>query len=292
MVKMPDVDRAAASKAAVAARKARAKLKERLRQSEIKASRVLRDAKDKDSVAASLRVRDFLASLPAMGPIKTERLMEDMGISECKRLSGLGRVQRKTLEEWVRALEGIDGRPRLTVLVGPSGVGKGTVVQHILENYPQVKLSISATTRASREGEIHGKHYYFVSDAEFDQMLAKNELLEWATVHGKHRYGTPRLPIMQGSANGFLMLLEIDLQGAREVRKSDPSAKLVFLSPPSWEELVRRLVGRGTETAEERERRLETAKVEMAASNEFDAVIVNDNVERAAAELVAEMRRV
>ena len=175
---------------------------------------------------------------------------------------------------------------RLVVLAGPTAVGKGTVAAYIREHHPDVWLSISATTRAPREGEVDGVHYYFVSDAEFDRMVAEGEMLEWAVVHGKHRYGTPRGPVDAALAAGRPAMLEIDLQGARQVKASMPDALMVFLKPPSWEELVRRLVGRGTEGEEERERRLATARVELAAEAEFDATIVNSEVREAAEQLV------
>ena len=175
---------------------------------------------------------------------------------------------------------------RLVVLAGPTAVGKGTVAAYIREHHPDVWLSISATTRAPRDGEVDGVHYYVVSEAEFDRMVAEGEMLEWAVVHGKHRYGTPRGPVEAALATGRPAMLEIDLQGARQVRASMPEALMVFLKPPSWEELVRRLVGRGTEGEEERERRLATARVEMAAEAEFDATIVNSEVREAAEQLV------
>lgn len=178
---------------------------------------------------------------------------------------------------------------RLTVLAGPTAVGKGTVSADVRARYPQVWLSVSATTRPARPGEIDGVHYRFVSDAEFDAMVGAGDLLEWAVVHGRHRYGTPRRPVLDHLAAGQPALLEIDLQGARQVRASMPDARFVFLAPPSWDELVRRLVGRGTEGPEERERRLATARVELAAEPEFDHVIVNDDVHRATDELIAVM---
>lgn len=180
-------------------------------------------------------------------------------------------------------------RPRPVVLAGPTAAGKGTVSAHIREHHPEVWLSVSATTRPPRPGEEHGRHYYFVSGEEFDEMVARGEMLEWAVVHGRHRYGTPRHAVEDALAAGRVPLLEIDLQGARQLRRSIPDALFVFLAPPSWEELVRRLVGRGTESAQERAARLETAKVEMAAAGEFDVVIVNDDVPRAAEELVSLM---
>jgi guanylate kinase len=172
------------------------------------------------------------------------------------------------------------------VLAGPTAVGKGTVSSYIRDNYPEVLLSVSATTRPPRPGEVDGVHYHFVSDAEFDRMIDQHELLEWATVHNSYRYGTPRPPIDAALDAGRAVLLEIDLQGARSVKKELPSAVLVFLLPPSWEELVRRLTGRGTENPAEQARRLETAKVELAAQDEFDHRVVNTDARVAAREVV------
>jgi guanylate kinase len=165
-------------------------------------------------------------------------------------------------------------------------VGKGTVSADIRARYPEVWLSVSATTRARRPGEVHGEHYHFVTDPEFDLMVEHGELLEWAVVHGRHRYGTPRRAVEEALAADRPTVLEIDLQGARQVKAAMPEALFVFLAPPSWDELVRRLVGRGTESQEERERRLATARVELAAEKEFDVTIVNSDVHRATDDLV------
>jgi guanylate kinase len=178
---------------------------------------------------------------------------------------------------------------RLTVLAGPTAVGKGTVAADIRSRYPTIWLSVSVTTRAPRPGEEDGVHYHFVDESRFDQLVESGQLLEWAVVHGRHRYGTPRHPVDDVLRQGRPALLEIDLQGARQVRESMPGAFFVFLKPPSLDELVRRLVGRGTESSEERERRLRTAEVEMAAESEFDVTIVNDDVHRATDELVSWM---
>ncbi len=179
---------------------------------------------------------------------------------------------------------------RLVVLAGPTAVGKGTVAAYVRAHFPQVWLSVSMTTRAPRPGEVDGVHYHFVDDAEFDRLVAAGEFLEYAVVHGRAKYGTPRGPVERALRDGRPAMLEIDLQGARQVRETMPGALFAFLSPPSWEELVRRLVGRGTESAEEREARLETARRELAAAAEFDIVIVNDDVRRASEELVSWMR--
>lgn len=175
---------------------------------------------------------------------------------------------------------------RVTVLAGPTAVGKGTVSTFIRENYPEVWLSVSATTRDPRPGEVDGVHYQFVSPDEFRRMIDAGEMLEYAVVHGQNTYGTPRASVDAAVADGKHVLLEIDLQGARQIRETLPEARFVFLAPPSWDELVSRLIGRGTESEEEQARRLETAKKELAAESEFDHTIVNDEVERAAAELV------
>jgi guanylate kinase len=175
---------------------------------------------------------------------------------------------------------------RLTVLAGPTAVGKGTVSADIRARYPEVWLSVSATTRSQRLGEVEGRHYHFVDEATFDLMATEDELLEWAVVHGRHRYGTPRRAVQEALDAGRPTLLEIDLQGARQVKATMPEALFVFLAPPSWDELVRRLVGRGTESAEERDRRLATARVELAAESEFDVTIVNRDVHQATDELV------
>ena len=181
------------------------------------------------------------------------------------------------------------GTSRLTVLSGPSGVGKSTVVAHMREAHPEVWLSVSATTRAPRPGERDGVQYFFVSDEEFDKLVAAGELLEWAEFAG-NRYGTPRQAVLEHLERNEPVLLEIDLQGARLVKESMPEARLVFLSPPSWEELVRRLTGRGTESPEVIERRLEVARRELAAEPEFDTTLVNTSVEHVSAELLALMR--
>jgi guanylate kinase len=286
----PEVDRTAASRAAVAARRARATVKAAVAGGTRSAVDVL-DAATSDPVGVEgrLRVTDLLLSVPAIGQTKLPRIMNDLGISPSKRLGGLGVHQRRKLKAFLADRESVNRarrRSRLVVLAGPTAVGKGTVASYIRDNYPEVLLSVSATTRKPRPGEVEGVNYYFVTDEEFDRMIEEDALLEYATVHNSHRYGTPRGPIDEALARGNSVLLEIDIQGARQVRRHMPEATLVFLVPPSWDELVRRLIGRGTEDEAEQARRLETAHIELAAQDEFDHRVVNSDVGTAAAEVV------
>lgn len=179
-------------------------------------------------------------------------------------------------------------RGRVVVVAGPTAVGKGTVTRRLLEKHPEVYLSVSATTRDPRPGEVDGIHYFFWSPEQFDDAVENGDMLEWALVHGRNRYGTPRSAVEAARAEGRAVILEIDLEGARQVRSSMPDARFVFLAPPRWDVLVERLVGRGTESPEEQERRLETARVEMAAEKEFDVTIVNDDLDEAVDALARE----
>jgi guanylate kinase len=285
----PEVDRVAAAQAAIAARRARAAVKASIAGRERRALEVAEAAWNGPPTApeATLRVRELLMSIPSLGPTRADRVMEQLGIAASKRVGGLGIRQRDRLRDYLHRREGgTRTTSRLVVLAGPTAVGKGTVSRYIREHYPNVLLSISATTRPPRVGEVDGEHYYFVSDSEFDDMIARNEFLEYATVHNAYRYGTPRPPIDAALAQGKSVLLEIDLQGARAVRKAMPEALLVFLLPPTWEELVRRLIGRGTEDPVEQSRRLATARIELRAQDEFDVKVVNTEVGQAAQEVV------
>lgn len=197
-------------------------------------------------------------------------------------------VASEPIPDTAPAQQGTPGLPlsRLTVLSGPSGVGKGTITADIRARYPQVWLSVSVTTRPARPGEIDGVHYHFVDDATFDSLVADGELLEWALIHGQQRSGTPRGPVRRALAEGRPALLEIDIQGAEQVRASMPEALFVFVAPPSLAELERRLAGRGTEDQREQDRRLHTARTELAAADRFDTVIVNTEVRQASDDLV------
>lgn len=179
-------------------------------------------------------------------------------------------------------------RGRLIVLAGPSGVGKSSVVRVLRRVLPELWFSVSVTTRDPRPGEVDGEDYHFVTAAEFDRMIEADELLEWASVHsGLHRSGTPAAPVEEALEEGKPVLLELDLAGARAVRVSKPEATLVFMAPPTWEDLVQRLTSRATEESDATKRRLETAKIELAAQEEFDTVIVNTDVDHSCEELVS-----
>ena len=175
-------------------------------------------------------------------------------------------------------------RPFPVVISAPSGAGKTTLARELVQSDPNLTFSISATTRPPRPHEVEGRDYYFVADAEFERMINEGELLEWAEVHGR-KYGTPKRSVAEPLKSGQSVVLDIDVQGARQVRANFPDAVLIFVLPPSVEELQRRLTRRGSETAAERKTRLETALKELAATPEFDFVIVNDTFEHAVGDL-------
>ena len=174
----------------------------------------------------------------------------------------------------------------LFVISGPSGAGKGTLVKRLVERIPDAWVSVSATTRDPRPGEIDGVHYFFLNDKRFDDLVAAHGFLEWADVHGK-RYGTLKRTVLDRVSKGKQVILEIDVQGAFQVRKLVPEAVLVFIEPPSLEELRRRLEGRGTEGPEAIERRMKTAELELAQKDKYDKQLVNDDLDAATEELVA-----
>lgn len=180
------------------------------------------------------------------------------------------------------------GAGRVVVLSGPSGVGKSALVGCLRDQIPNLHFSVSATTRAPRPGEVDGVDYHFVSPARFQQLIDDGDLLEWAEIHGGlQRSGTLAEPVRTATAAGLPVLIEVDLAGARAVKRAMPEAITVFLAPPSWEDLQARLLGRGTETPEAIRRRLDTARVELAAQDDFDHVVVNSQLESACAELVS-----
>lgn len=179
-------------------------------------------------------------------------------------------------------------RGRLVVLAGPSAVGKSTVVSRLRDDVPDLYFSVSMTTRAPRPGEVDGQDYFFVSSEDFQRRIDAGEMLEWADIHGGlQRSGTPAGPVREALDGGRPVLVEVDLVGARNIKRLMPEAQTVFLAPPSWEILVERLTGRGTETPEVIERRLATAREELSAQDEFDDVVVNDSVDTAVARIAS-----
>lgn len=168
----------------------------------------------------------------------------------------------------------------IVVIAGPAGVGKGSIVSGLLASGNDFVLSVSATTRKPRPTETDGVEYFFVDDYQFDRLVARDEMLEWAWVFGLNRYGTPREAVRKQQDQGKIVILEIDLDGARQVRNTAPDAVQIFIEPPSFSELESRLRGRGTETEEQLKARLETAKEELAAKDEFDRVFINDDLDK------------
>jgi guanylate kinase len=242
-----------------------------------------------DPVLSGLRVQWFLRSIPGYGITKATRLLEQLGVNPRATLGGLRVRQRARLRREVVALYRHYfpwKRGQLVVLVGPTAVGKGTIVAWITERYPEYVVSISATTRAPRTGEREGVHYFFVSDEKFDSMIARNELLEWAVVHRVHRYGTPIGALEEQLDAGKNVILEIDIQGARQVSRKIKRSVSIFVHPPSFEELSQRLDARGTESQAERRVRLATATKEIAAAGECDYQVVNVRVADAGQSIV------
>lgn len=285
------IDPQLASAIAVANRRARAAVKQNVASGAREPLDVARVAwADRASVEAGLRVVDLLGSLSGIGESKVAKILTETEISPRKRLGFLGVRQQKALTEWLTERANRQERAsrvgRLIVVAGPTAVGKGTVVSRVRELYPAAQFSVSATTRAPRPGEIDGVHYYFVTPEQFDALVQTGQMLEWAVVHGENRYGTPLKPIVDALNSGQSIILEIDIQGARQVKEAMPSALLVFLLPPSWDELVRRLTSRATESDAEQQRRLETAQAELEAQDAFDITIVNDDVDRVAKAVV------
>lgn len=269
-------------------RRARAELKRQISEGTRSARAICETAWLGDADAGSLLVAEVIGAIRGMGDVRTAAVLDTLGISDRRRLRGVGRHQRRRLRTWLSKKEGAM-KPRLVVLAGPTAVGKGTVAQYVRDHFPEIRHSVSTTTRRIRPGEIDGVHYDFVSDATFDELIEAGDFLEWAQVHNAYRYGTPKSAVERELAAGRSVLLEIDLQGARNVREQMPDALTIFLAPPSWDELVHRLIGRGTESEDEQSRRLDTAKIELASQDEFDHVIVNTDVAEAAREVVALM---
>jgi guanylate kinase len=268
---------------ATASRKRRAEVKIKIRNGEFSIDTVLEIAKNEDAVA-KMRVKELLESMSGVGKIRAQALMERLNISPTRRVQGLGRHQIKELRNEFMKSEHAIKPGKLLVLSGPGGVGKSTVAQK-LRQAGDFWVSVSATTRAPRINEVDGHDYYFVTNEEFTRMINDDEFLEWAEFAG-NRYGTPQEKVEQALLLGRNVLLEIEIAGAKQVKAHLPQSILVFLEPPTWEELVSRLEGRGTDTPERRAERLALAQEELAAASFFDVVVVNDQVESVVQKLI------
>jgi guanylate kinase len=278
----PEQRQQALLKAAIS-RKRRAEVKIKIKNGEFSVDTILEIAKTEDAVA-KMRVKELLESLSGVGKVRAQSLMERLEISPTRRIQGLGRIQIKQLrEEFMKAEHAI--KPgKLLVLSGPGGVGKSTIAKKLREA-GDFWVSVSATTRSPRSNEVDGRDYFFVSNDEFTRMINADEFLEWAEFAGS-RYGTPQEKVEQALLQGRNVLLEIEIAGARQVKAHLPQSILVFLEPPTWEELVARLEGRGTDSPERRAERLELAQEELAAASFFDVVLINDQVESVVARLI------
>jgi guanylate kinase len=264
-------------------RKRRAEVKSKMKNGEISIDDILLLAKTEDALA-KMRVKELLESLSGVGKVRAQSLMERLNISPSRRIQGLGRLQIKQLREEFMKSEHAVKPGKLLVLSGPGGVGKSTVAKKLRE-VGDFWVSVSATTRKPRSNEIDGRDYFFVTDEEFTRMINSNEFLEWAEFAG-NRYGTPLEKVEHALLLGRNVLLEIEIAGAKQVKAHLPQSVLVFLEPPTWEELVSRLEGRGTDSPERRAERLELAQEELAAASFFDVVLVNDQVESVVGKLI------
>ena len=273
--------RSAALAKAKESRQIRSAAKNKIKSGELSLSDVFMLA-EKDSFIAKMRVFDLLAALNGVGKIRATAIMERLNISPTRRIQGLGKHQISALRNEFSPAK---SRGKLIVLSGPGGVGKSTIAAYIRE-HGTFWVSVSSTTRQPRKSEKNGVEYFFLTEEEFDQEIAKNHFLEWAHFAGA-RYGTPREPVEQGLLAGRNVLLEIDIEGAKQVKTQAPEAILVFLEPPSWEELVSRLERRATDSPQRRAERLQLAQEELAAASFFDHRLINDQVESVVQKLLS-----
>ena len=273
--------RGAALAKAKESRQQRALAKNKIKSGELSLTDIFHLAST-DSVIAKMRVADLLAALNGVGKIRASAIMDRLNISPTRRIQGLGKHQIAAL-----TAEFVPGKTRgkLVVLSGPGGVGKSTIATYI-RKHGTFWVSVSSTTRKPRANEKNGVDYFFLSDSEFDEEISRDHFLEWAQFAGA-RYGTPREAVEKALASGTNVLLEIEIEGAKQVKAHAPEAILVFLEPPSWEELVSRLERRATDSEQRRAERLALAQEELAAASFFDHRLVNDQVENVVQKLLS-----
>ena len=281
--KLTAEQRSAALAKSTASRQVRAAIKARVKLGELSLSAVL-DLAGNDEAIAKMRVAELLESFAGVGKVRALAMLERLEISPTRRVQGLGVAQRHNLLREFPDRVAAAQRGKLIVLSGPGGVGKSTVAKALRET-GEFWVSVSATTRIARHNEVDGVDYFFYTDAEFDSAIKSALFLEWAEFAG-NRYGTPRKPAEDALRGGKSVLLEIEIAGAKQVKESAPEAILIFLQPPSWEELVSRLEGRGTDSPERRAARLELAQEELAQAGIFDLSLVNERVEEVVASLI------
>lgn len=282
--KLTSEQRSVALEAAKIARRTRAAIKEQVKSGELKLLQVIELAATNPAIG-KMRVADLLESIPGVGKVRAASILKKLGISNSRRIQGLGVLQLQNLKKEFRNVNPAIRPGKLFVLSGPGGVGKSTITK-ALSAHKDFWVSVSATTRSPRNGEIDGVDYFYISADEFQRRIENSEFLEWAEFAGA-RYGTPATAVNEKLTSGLNVVLEIEIDGARQVRRSTPSAQLIFIAPPSWEELKSRLEARGTDSDERRAERLALAQEEMAAQSEFDYVMVNDQLDRVVAELVS-----
>ena len=275
-------DRRKAGEKAVAARQERAKVKEQVANGQLFFFDLFKD--ERKSISR-MKLSDLLQAVPGVGQIRADIIFDKTGISPSRRIGGVGKRQLELLRQEFLLIKNSRRSGKLLVVSGPSGVGKSTITNRLRADN-RFWISVSATTRQIRTNEVGGVDYHFVSDERFDEMIESKEFLEWADFAGA-KYGTPKQPVDEALADGKNVILEIELNGARQVRKNSKDAILIFIEPPSWQELETRLINRGTESKQSTQARLDRAKEELSAASEFDHIVINHQVEESVAELVS-----
>jgi len=275
-------DRRKAGEKAVAARQERAKVKEQVANGQLFFFDLFKD--ERKSISR-MKLSDLLQAVPGVGQIRADIILDKTGISPSRRIGGVGKRQLELLRQEFLLIKNSRRSGKLLVVSGPSGVGKSTITNRLRADN-RFWISVSATTRQIRTNEVGGVDYHFVSDERFNEMIESKEFLEWADFAGA-KYGTPKQPVDEALADGKNVILEIELNGARQVRKNSKDAILIFIEPPSWQELETRLINRGTESKQSTQARLDRAKEELSAASEFDHIVINHQVEESVAELVS-----